>query len=104
MLNNEREAIKKTNDMVLEYLDKALEWKPQGVNAIDLNTQEGYKYMTSSFSSIGNIGSILQDTNKQEIELQKKANEIATETKNTINDIKQKISDLTTTSNITVVN
>lgn len=104
MLNNEKEAIQKTNEMVLEYLDKALQWKPTGVEGISANTMEGYKFMTSSFGSVTDIGNVLKDNNKQQIDLQKKANDIATATKSIIGDIKNKIDNLDLTDLVTIHN
>lgn len=104
MLNNEKEAIQKTNEMVLNYLDKALQWKPSGVEGISANTMEGYKFMTSSFGSVTDIGNVLKDNNRQQIDLQKKANDIATTTKSIINDIKNKIDNLDLSDLVTIHN
>lgn len=90
-LNTEREFIMSTNEMIKSYLDKALEWKAQGVDAIDVGTAEGYKFMTSGFSSLANIGPILKDQRDEERASQEKANSIAEGTKNILEGIKKKM-------------
>lgn len=106
-LNKEREFIKTTNEVIKDYLQKAMEWTAQGVEGIQVNTAEGYKFMTSGLSNLSSLGPVMKDTQSQQIDLQKKANDIASKTKSSIDDIKRKIDALpsnTTPITINVVN
>ena len=95
-LNQEREYLASTNEMIKGYVDKAMEWKAQGVDAIDAGTAEGYKFMTSGFSSLANIGPLLKDQESESSALQEKANAIAEGSKNILEGIKKKIDKIDT--------
>lgn len=107
MLNKERDAIAKTNELVEGYVKRAMEWKPSGVEGIQANTMEGYKFLTSSLGSLTDLGPVLQNTQNQQADLQKRANDIAASTKSSVDEIKRKMDSLSNNStqvNITVVN
>lgn len=103
-LNKEREFIKSTNELIEDYVQKAMEWTAQGVEGIQANTAEGYKFMTSGLGDLSSLGPVLKDANTQQTELQKKANDIASKTKASIDDIKRKIDSLPTNTNPITIN
>lgn len=107
IINKQRQALQKTNQLIQGYIERAMEWKPSGVEGIQANTMEGYKFLTSSLGSLTDLGPVLQNTQNQQADLQKRANDIAASTKSSVDQIKRKMDSLTassTTVNVTVVN
>lgn len=90
-LNKEREYISTTNDLIKDYLEKALQWTAQGIEGIKADTAEGYKFMTSGLSNLSSLGPVMKDTQSQQIELQKKSNDIAEKTKDVIKEISRRV-------------
>jgi len=90
-LNLEKQYLESTNEMIKNYVEKAMEWKAQGVNAIEASSAEGYKFLTSGFSNLSQLGPILKDQGKENSELQQKANTIAEGSKKILEGIKSKI-------------
>jgi hypothetical protein len=93
-LEKERQYIEETNNFIKESLSKALEWSPQGISAIQSNTMEGYKFMTSGFKDLGNFSSVINQKNNDEVVLQKQTNDLIKGAKTIIDQIDKKIADL----------
>lgn len=107
IINKQRQALQKTNQLIQGYIERAMEWKPSGVEGLQADTMEGYKFLTSSLGSLTDLGPVLQNTQNQQADLQKRANDIAASTKSSVDQIKRKMDSLTasnTTVNVTVVN
>lgn len=106
MINKEREAIQKTHQIIQDYIKQAMEWKPRGVEGITASSAQGYKFMTSGFGNLASLAPVLQNTQNQQADLQRRANDIATATKKSIDDIKNKINQMSNagTTKIQVVN
>lgn len=107
IINKQRDALQKTNQLIQGYLQRAMEWKPAGVEGLQANTMQGYKFLTSSLGSLTDLGPVLQNTQNKQAELQKKANDIAAGTKSSVDQIKKKMDSLATANsqiNVTVVN
>jgi hypothetical protein len=105
-LEKERQYIEETNNFIQQSLSKALDWVPQGISAIQSNTMEGYKFMTSGFKDLGNFSSVINQKNNQEVILQTRANDLISKTKDVVSEISRKIDDLVgnTGPSISVVN
>ena len=97
VLQKEREFIASTNEMIKKYVDQAMQWKAQGVDAIETTSAEGYKFMTSGFGSLAELGPILKENQNENKVLQIKANAIAEKSKNILEGIKNKIDKIDST-------
>ena len=93
-LEKERQYIEETNNFIKESLSKALEWSSQGISAIQSNTMEGYKFMTSGFKDLGNFSSVINQKNNEEAVLQKQTNELIKGTKTIIDSINNRLNEL----------
>jgi len=77
--------------MIKNYVDQALQWKAQGVEGIQAGTAEGYKFITSGFSNLANLGPILKEQESSQKSLQEKANSLAEKSTKLLEGIKTKI-------------
>lgn len=93
-LEKERQYIEATNDFIKQTLATAMEWKAQGISAIQSNTMEGYKFMTSGYGALGNFSSVINQKNNEETALQKETNKLIQNAKGVIEQIDKKISEL----------
>ena len=93
-LEKERQYIEETNDFIKQTLATAMEWKAQGISAIQSNTMEGYKFMTSGYGALGNFSSVINQKNNEEAVLQKQTNELIKGTKTLIDSINNRLNEL----------
>lgn len=101
-LKKEQDLLSETNQMIQDYLAKAMEWSPSGVSGIRADTAEGYKFLTSSLGDLSQFKGLVSGQQNDAASLQREANKIAEKTKSSIDDIKQKMDKLNKI--VTIVN
>jgi len=94
IVNKEREALQKTNEIVQDALNKAMEWKPRGVEGMEAGTAEGYKYLTSGLGNLASIQSVMSQNQNDEKNLQMQSNNLVSSIKGYVKAMNSKIQTL----------
>lgn len=90
-LKKEQEFLQRMNESITQYAEKLLSFRELGIDAIRVNTDAGYRYLTSTSGNLNTLAPILNQLSTDSRINEMKALDIADSTKDSIDKIKDKM-------------